>query len=135
MEFDGHAVQVLSLVCPVDAEYLPAAQAVQVVALVCPVDAENLPASQAVHAAEPAIVLYVPAAQASHVEVPVYPALHWHAELPASEMKFGGHAVQVLSLVRPVDAEYLPATQSVHSSDPENGLYLPVAQAVHGELK
>jgi hypothetical protein len=45
--------------------------AVQVVALVCPVDAEYVPAAQAVHAAEPAIVLYVPAAQASHVEVPV----------------------------------------------------------------
>ena len=51
MEFDGHVVQV--------------------VALVCPVKAENLPAAQAVHAAEPAIVVYVPAAQASHDEVPV----------------------------------------------------------------
>ena len=30
MEFDGHVVQVLSLVCPVDAEYLPAPQSVQI---------------------------------------------------------------------------------------------------------
>ncbi len=48
LEFDGHAVQI---VLPVNAEYVPAAQAV--------------------HAAEPESVLYVPAAQASHVEVPV----------------------------------------------------------------
>jgi hypothetical protein len=69
LEFGGHAVQVVALVCPVDAEYLPASQAVQTV--VCPVDAEYVPAAQAVHAAEPTCVLYLPAAQASHVEVPV----------------------------------------------------------------
>ena len=51
MEFDGHVVQVVAIVCPVDAEYLPAAQAV--------------------HAPEPAIDLYVPAVQASHVEMPL----------------------------------------------------------------
>ncbi len=105
MEFDGHAVQVLSLVCPVDAEYLPAAQAV--------------------HASEPAIVLYVPAAQASHDEVPVNPALHRHATseiLPAGEMEFGVHAVQVVSLVCPVKAENLPAAQAVHAAEPAIGL-------------
>jgi hypothetical protein len=95
MEFGVHAVQVVELVCPVDLD-------------------PYVPAGQAVHATEPAIVLYVPAAQASHVEVPVYPASHWHEELPAGELEFGGHAVQVAKLVCPVNAEYLPAEQSVH---------------------
>ena len=57
MEFDGHVVQVVALVCPVKAENLPAAQAVQVLSLVCPNNAEYLPAAQAVHAAEPVFVL------------------------------------------------------------------------------
>ena len=52
MEFGVHAVQVVELVCPVDLD-------------------PYVPAGQAVHATEPAIVLYVPAAQASHDEVPV----------------------------------------------------------------
>ena len=84
-------MQVVALVCPVDAEYLPAAQAVQVLSLVCPVDAEYLPAAQAVHAPEPVFVLYVPAAQAVHGE-PVYPSLHWHEDRSAEETEFVGHA-------------------------------------------
>ena len=73
----------------------------------------------------------MPAAHAAHVG-PAYPALHWHAEsaeLPASEMKFGGHAVQVLSLVCPVNAEYLPAAQSVQTEASATE-YLPAGQAV-----
>ena len=115
MEFVVHAVQVVKLVCPVDSD-------------------PYMPAGHAVHASEPAIVLYVPQAQASHVEVPVYPALHWHAELPAGELEFGGHAVQVVALVCPVDAENLPASQAVHAAEPAIVLYVPAAQASHGEV-
>ena len=50
---------------------LPASQLLHEAELVCAVEAENLPAAQLLQAAEPAIGLYVPAAQASHVEVPV----------------------------------------------------------------
>ena len=104
LEFSGHAVQVLSLVCAVDAEYLPAAQAV--------------------HAAEPESVLYVPAAQAVHDE-PKYPALHWQSDaesLPGPDMEFDGHVVQVVALVCPVKAENLPAAQAVHAAEPAIGL-------------
>jgi len=33
--------------------------------------------------------------------------LHWHAELPAGELEFGGHAVQIEAPA----AEYVPAAQ------------------------
>jgi hypothetical protein len=49
-------------------------------------------------------------------------------------MEFGGHAVQVVSLVCPLDAEYLPATQFVHAWEPASYLYVPVAQASHVEV-
>jgi len=144
----AQAVQVLTPVYPAlhrhaRSEKLPAGEmefgvhAVQVAKLVCPVNAEYLPAEQSVHATEPAIVLYVPGAQALHVEVPVYPASHWHAELeelPAGELKFGGHAVQVVELVCPLDAEYVPAGQAVHAAEPAIVLYVPAAQASHVEV-
>jgi len=48
-------------------------------------------AKQSEHAPEPAAGLYVPARHATQVVVPVYPALHKHAEkmaLPAGEFEF-----------------------------------------------
>ena len=91
--------------------------------MVAPSTAEYLPATQLSHAALPVVALYVSAAQAVQLPAgPVYPALHWHAELPAAELEFDGHAVQVLSLVCPVDAENLPAAQAVHAAEPAIGL-------------
>jgi hypothetical protein len=67
----------------------------------------------------------------------VYPALHRHArseKLPAGEMEFGVHALQVVELVCAVDAEYLPAAQAVHATEPAIVLYVPSAQASHVEV-
>ena len=127
-------VQAAELVWAVAAENLPAAQFVQKGEASA---AEYVPAAQLSHAALPVVALYVPAAQAVQVWTPVYPALHWQSDapsLPAGELEFDGHAVQVLSLVCAVDAEYLPAAQAVHAAEPAIVLYVPAAQASHVEV-
>ena len=66
--------------------------------MVAPSTAEYLPATQLSHAALPVVALYVSAAQAVQLPAgPVYPALHWHAELPAAELEFGGQSFQGVS--------------------------------------
>ena len=131
----AQSVQAAELVWAVAAENLPAAQFVQKGEASA---AEYVPAAQLSHAALPVVALYVPAAQAVQLPAgPVYPASHLHAEfeeLPAGEVEFDGHAVQVLSLVCAVDAEYFPAAQAVHAAEPAIDLYVPAAQASHVEV-
>ena len=65
---------------------------------------------------------------------PVEPALHTHAvsaALPAGEAELSGHDAHVASAVAPASAEYLPASQSVHSALPVPALNLPAAQSTH----
>ena len=78
-------------------------------------------AGHAVHATLPAVVLYVPAAQAVQVPPdvpasPLYPALHVHADCAVDPVpvvdELVGHAVHEM-LVLP-DALYFPKGQAVH---------------------
>ena len=66
---------------------------------------------------------------------PEKPALHSQLSLPGDESEFEGQSSQAWEAV---DAENLPASQSLHASEPAADLYVPVAQAVHesaGPLK
>ena len=78
----------------------------------------NLPGRQLVHGPPPG---------------PLKPLLHVQslAELlPEGELDPEGQLEQVLDVVAPEAAEYLPLTQSVHASDPEDILYFPAGQFV-----
>jgi len=114
--------------------YLPAPQSVQDVA---PVDAEYLPAAQLVHSAEPVAALYVAAKQAVHATPsgPVCPRAQRQAETtvcPVADVtEFAGQVEHDVSAEAPVDAEYLPEPQSVHTAEPVAALYFPATHAVH----
>ena len=85
-------------------EYVPTPHTWQVVE---PKASEYVPLSQSIQscgAVLPGIVLYVPAAQSSHV---------------ASE-------------TAAIEVEYFPATQLVQAADPLAPLYLPAAHPTHG---
>ena len=49
------------------------------------------------------------------------------------DCEFEGEALHVLSAIAPVDAENLPAVQSVHTAEPVSVLYFPAAHAVHAK--
>ena len=100
----------------------PAGQAVQTDAALA---SENESAAHTPHAAEPATLLAVPAAQATHgpPSGPEYPGLHWHAVtfvFPADEFELAGHDIQEAVLVVSL---YLPIAQAVHG--PPNGPLYP----------
>ena len=40
-------------------------------------------------------------------------------------MEIVGHLRHVRAVVAPTEIEYVPASQSVHTADPVDGLYLP----------
>ena len=50
--------------------------------------------------------------------------------LPEGELDPEGQLEQVLDVVAPEAAEYLPATQSVQASDPDDILYFAAGQLV-----
>ena len=83
-------------------------------------------------------ILNFPAAHAKHVPPsgPEYPRLQRQAETtvcPAVNVaEFAGQVAHELSATAPVDAEYLPATQSAHTAEPVAALNFPAKQAVHG---
>ena len=64
---------------------------------------------------------------------PVDPLLHLQLdtdELPAGEFEFVGHEpLHVEMEMAPDSAEYVPALQSVHTTDPVEVLYLPATHA------
>lgn len=102
---------------PVAVEYLPAAQSWQVLP---PVVVRYLPAAQSRHAALPALALYLPAPHAVHVppSCPEKPATHTQsvaASLPVVDCELEGQFWQVLAVVAPVVAEYVPAPQSAQA--------------------
>ena len=107
-----------------------------VASAVAPAVSEYLPASQSVHSALPVPALNLPAIQSTHAPPsgPVEPALHTHAVavvLAAGEAELSGHAWHVASSVAPAVSEYLPASQSVHSSLPVPALNLPATHSTH----
>jgi len=53
------------------------------------------------------------------------------AELPTGEMEIVGHLRHVCAAVAPTEIEYVPASHSVHTADPVDGLYLPGTHVVH----
>jgi hypothetical protein len=114
-----------------------AGQGRQVIAAVAPTVAEYVLAAQSVHAASPGAVLYFPATQPTHVPPlgPVYPRLQRQAETavcPVADVtEFAGQVEHELSAAAPVDAEYLPAAQSVHVLATSAAEYLPAPQFVH----
>jgi hypothetical protein len=68
---------------------------------------------------------------------PVNPALHVHAATAAlalGEFEFAAHARHAVASFAPVLAQYVPASQSVHTALPFVALYFPATQAVQNEL-
>jgi len=64
----------------------------------------------------------------------VYPALQVQsatASLELGELELPGHVTQVDAAVAPVEAEYVPTPQTLHSISPVLILYFPVLQALH----
>ena len=61
---------------------------------------------------------------------PVYPAAHEQLEAPAAEIALAAQGLQVAELVCDVEAENLPATQSVQIPSDS---YLPALQAAHAQ--
>jgi hypothetical protein len=118
---------------PLMTEYLPAAHAVQ---LADPVDSLCFPATHAVHVSP--LETVKPALQAQFVKT----------VLPAGELEFDGHVVQVevadaltaaeyvpaphlVHTVAAVAVEYVPDPQSVQLADPVDVLTVPAKHAVH----
>ena len=54
------------------------------------------------------------------------------AAVPVAGCEFAGQAMQVASLVCPVNAEYVPAVQALHATLPVAGLYFPASHGAHG---
>jgi ABC-type cobalt transport system substrate-binding protein len=130
LEADGQATHVELASAATAVEYFPVSQSVHTDA---PVDAEYVPAAQSSHATDPVDALYFPATQSVHVPPsgPVEPALQVQlvkAALPAGELEADGQALHVAAFA---PAEYVPAVQSLHSSDPVDALYFPARQSVH----
>ena len=136
----GQAMQVASLVCPVNAEYVPAPQSMQMLAPV----AEYLPAAQLLQVLDVVaakIVEYLPAAHEEQLFLfgPVWPSGHpvcivacdiqsSGSSLPASETESAGQAVHVEADMAAIAVEYVLLGQLVHGALPVATLYLP---AVH----
>ncbi len=106
-------------------------------AAVAPVLIEYMPAPQSLHPTAPTTALYFPAAHAAHVPPsgPVCPRAQRQAETavcPVADVtEFAGQVDHELSAAAPVDAEYLPAAQSVHAAEPVAALNFPAPHAVH----
>ena len=54
-----------------------------------------------------------------------------NAELPVGALAFVKQVRHVKIALAPTDVEYVPAEQSLHTTDPVDALYFPVTQAVH----
>ena len=118
-----------------DPDELLAGQLVHTPDPVAPGVVEYVPAPQSVHVAVPVEPLYLPAKHDAHGPPfgPVAPALQVQlakVPLPAGELEFVGHALQVALAEAPTAVEYVPAPQSEHTVDPGSALYLPATQAV-----
>ncbi len=93
---------------------------------------EYVPAPQSVHSEDPVSALYFPATHAVHEPPsgPVHPALQVQlvkAALPTGELEFDRQALHV----KLAAVEYVPAPQSVHTTNPVEDLYFPARHAVH----
>ena len=82
-------------------------------------------AGHVVHAAVPLVSLYLPGTHATHgpPKGPVYPMLHGHRLVPATEFEFGGHPTHSDEFRQFLD---LPASHSSHG--PKFGPVDPAAQ-------
>ena len=101
-----------------------------------PFSVEYVPAAHALHAADPVDALNHPARHGVHVPAlrPEEPALHLqaaNAELPVDELAFAGHVRHAEIARAPTAAEYVPAEQLLHTTDPAEFLYFPATHAVH----
>ncbi len=101
---------------------------IQVVATVAPVVAKYVPVVQSVHIALPVAILYLPTTHAVHTPPsgPVNPRLQVQltsALQPLHEApELSGQATQVAAFVAAGVAEYVPAPQLVHATEPLAGL-------------
>lgn len=132
----GQFTQVLSIVAPVAAEYLPVAHFTQELSAVAPVVARYVPAPQLVHATLPVTLLYFPAAQSEHVPPsgPVYPMSQTKSLESERVRVLTGFDTHVLDAVAPVALEYLPVAQLKHHRERKDRLiilYLPAPQFKH----
>jgi hypothetical protein len=125
------SMQVLVKAAPTVAEYFPAAQFKQVLAVVAPCVSEYVPAPQSAHVPVPTALLYFPAAHAVHGPPfdPVWPAIHSQLVLPANEFDNVGQLVQVLAVL----PEYVPEAQLVQTVEAAVAEYLPASQSLHTE--
>ena len=106
-----------------------AGQAMQVASLVCPVNAEYVPAPQSEQASKDTVALYLPAAHETQLceSGPVWPAGHpgdiqsSGASLPAGEVVPASQSMQVLLALLSVVVEYLPASQLLQKDCPVKG--------------
>ena len=124
---------------PLDAPYLPAAQATHV--LVPDVNELYVPATHAVHCADVLALNtlpYVPMVHAVHEEVPArelyLPAAHEvHAEVPVASALYlpAAHAVHCADVLALNTLPYVPMVHAVHEEVPVRELYLPAAHDVH----
>ena len=101
-----------------------------------PFNVEYVPAAHALHAADPVDALNHPATHGVHVPAlrPEEPALHLQAAnagLPVDELAFAGHVRHAEIARAPTAAEYVPAEQLLHTTDPAEFLYVPATHAVH----
>jgi len=119
--YPGRHTQFSDCTVPVSSVVLFAPQAQQPWA-----SAQPLPAVEAL----PTASLKVPCGHAAHAPLSSRkPALQRQelAAVPVAGCEFAGQAMQVASLVCPVNAEYVPAPQSEQASKDTVALYLPAA--------
>jgi hypothetical protein len=96
---------------------------------------ENHLVGQSMHCDAPVNTLYVPAIHGAHVppSAPEYPALHLQAAnsvLCSFELALSGHVRHVETDVAPTVAEYVCASQLLHTPAPGEFLYFPATHAV-----
>ena len=97
---------------------------------------EYFPNPHCVQTTFPVTFLYVPATHSVH-DAPPNPRSHEQfsgAVLPALELKFSPHDIQVDSAICAVPAEYLPVPHEVHETFPDKILNVPAGQAVQVSL-
>ena len=150
----AHAMQSDSASLLSVSRYVPGGQLRHVETADEPWMTEYLPAAHAVQLADPVDSLCFPATHAVHVSPlgPVKPELQTQCVktvLPAGELEFDGHVVQVEGAEALIAAEYVPAPQLVHAvaavaveyvpdpqsvqlADPVDVLTVPAKHAVHG---
>ena len=88
-------------------------------------------------AVRPVALLYVPAAQSVQLvalaAVTNFPAEHAvQLDAPAAEYLPAEH-VSLHATLRPVEDEYVPASQAAHAAAPVPAEYVPAAHAAHPE--